>query len=169
MGMEAANGDCDAPEFSVNNGVVGVSPSGGDDSCNIQGALDAAKTMGYPTVRLANGDYNLSSIRVEKFSGSLEGTTRVGTVVNVMDESIDCTSMNLAGQAAAAIKFVEGRTAHPPDDADGRKSLRPAVPRVVFTRSTLPDSPTPKAAKTTSSSAWLTVWICCRRGRPTVP
>ena len=99
---------CDSGFVDLRNGVIEVSPTGIDDTINIQCALDEAKSNGLPTVKLERSDYFISHIQIENFNGTLEGTTRDDTVLVVLNNSVDCDALIDNGQAPAGIKFIRG-------------------------------------------------------------
>lgn len=102
---------CD-PDFVVidpNVLRINVLPTGSDDTENIQCALRAAADEGIPIVKLDQAAYFLSSISVEGFNGSFEGTTRSNSVIRILGGSISCNSIAGGGQIPAALKFIEGR------------------------------------------------------------
>ena len=88
--------------------VIKVTANGVDDTNNIQCALDAAASGGYPIVRLAPTTYFTSALLVKNFKGTFEGTTKATTIIEVLDHSIDCDAMRTAGMQHAVIKFVGG-------------------------------------------------------------
>ena len=88
--------------------VIEVAPTHLDDSDNIQCALDVATSSGVPIVRLRPTTYYISLLIVENFKGTLEGRTRTTTIIEVLDESINCELMNDYGLHASAIKFMNG-------------------------------------------------------------
>ena len=97
------------PDFvSFKDSVVIVAPTGADDTQNLQCALEVAAESGYPIVRLTANTYFISTLLVENFKGTFEGNTRVSTVIEVMDGSIDCAAMEDSGLTSSAIKFVGG-------------------------------------------------------------
>jgi len=102
---------CDEEFVGIDNNVlqVNILPTGSDDTENIQCGLELASASGIPVVKLQRATYFIGSVVVSDFSGSFEGTTRDTTVVRMLPDSIDCTAMTAAGQAPAALKFVEGR------------------------------------------------------------
>jgi hypothetical protein len=101
---------CDDDFVQLNNNelVINVAQTGGDDTANIQCALDEAAFNGFPTVRLDTGTYNISNLVVEDFNGTLEGSTQTSTFIDVLPQSIDCQAMENAGLTSSAIKFVGG-------------------------------------------------------------
>jgi len=107
-GLLAQSLACDADHVSLRNGVINVSPTGIDDTGNIQCALDAAKSNGIPKVRLNRSNYFISHVQISNFNGTLEGTTRDDTVLVILNNSIDCDAMIDDGQAPAGIKFISG-------------------------------------------------------------
>jgi len=105
-----SNTDCDAQFVTQNPDelVLDVVATGGDDTANIQCALNLAADTGIPVVRLAKAEYSISSILVKEFNGSFQGTTRDDSILNIADQSISCASMASQGLTPAAIKFVRG-------------------------------------------------------------
>jgi len=100
--------NCDGSFVSFDNNVVLVSPNGVDDTINIQCALDFANDNGVPTAKLTNGAFAISSLEVEGFNGSFEGTTKANTIVVVLDGSIDCAGTISGGRTSTAIRFIGG-------------------------------------------------------------
>lgn len=98
----------DYVKLKKNSQVILVSPNGFNDTFNIQCALDAAIRDGYPTVELTAGTFYTGGITVENFNGTLEGTTRASTIVETLNEVIDCTAMVNAGRAPSVFKFING-------------------------------------------------------------
>lgn len=93
---------------ALRTGRITVAANGVDDTQNIQCALDEAKRLRIPVVRLSDDVYYISSIQIEDFNGALEGLGRDSTTVVVLDASIDCAQMGENGQHPAAIKFIKG-------------------------------------------------------------
>lgn len=104
------NSDCDSQFVNQNPDelVLEITPTGADDTENIQCALDLAAKSGIPVVRLGKAEYTISSIIATKFNGSFQGTTRDDSILNIADQSISCTNMESQGLSSAAIKFVRG-------------------------------------------------------------
>lgn len=88
--------------------VIRVPANHIDDTYNLQCALEAAAELGVPTVKLASDTYFISQLFVENFNGTLEGTTKTSTIIEVLDQSINCDGMRAAGRIPSAIKFVGG-------------------------------------------------------------
>ena len=88
--------------------IVDVSPTGVDDTENIQCALDEGERKGVPIVRLGKGEFAISQIFVENFKGNFQGTTRSDTRLTIMDNSIDCFAIRANGRMDAVIKFAGG-------------------------------------------------------------
>lgn len=103
-------GGCDAGFVTLGDKAIEVTPTGVDDTDNIQCALEAVKTLhgGTPGVRLSAGDFFISSIIVENYKGYLQGETRDTTSLVVLNSSVNCAAMHSAGQAASALKFIKG-------------------------------------------------------------
>ena len=110
---EAAGIGCNREfvELDEANLLINVKPSGLDDTQNVQCALDFATEVGMPVVKLAKGTFNVSYLFAERFNGSLQGTTRASTTLNIIDGSIDCTFMESQGLTPSAIKFSQGEPA----------------------------------------------------------
>jgi len=88
--------------------VIDVAPTHGNDTDNIQCALDVAASSGVPVVRLEPATYFISLLIVEDFKGTFQGRTQATTIIEVLDQSIKCEVMNDFGLHASAIKFVKG-------------------------------------------------------------
>lgn len=102
---------CDDSYVQLDNNalVINVATTGVDDTANIQCALDAATSDGYPVVRLGAGTYFISGLMAENFKGTLEGKTKTSTIIEVPDRSVDCyLGMEFVGLTSAVIKFVKG-------------------------------------------------------------
>ena len=95
-------------QLASNELVIKVAATNNDDTDNIQCALDAAIETGIPTVRLAAGTYFISSLIAVDFKGTLEGRTTTSTIIEVLNQSINCEGMADAGLTPSVIKFVEG-------------------------------------------------------------
>lgn len=89
---------------------INVSANGVDDTLNLQCAIDFAASTGMPVVRLASATYRISQLTATDFVGSLSGTAKSGTVLEILDGSIDCSAMAAVGRTPAAIKFDGGNT-----------------------------------------------------------
>ncbi len=88
--------------------VIEVAPTHSDDSDNIQCAFDVATASGVPVVRLRPSTYFISLLIVENFNGTFEGRTQTKTIIEILNESINCELMNEFGMHATAIKFMKG-------------------------------------------------------------
>ena len=87
---------------------INVAANGVDDTLNLQCAMDFATSTGMPVVRLASATYRISQFTAMGFVGSLSGTTKSGTILKILDGSIDCSAMATAGRTPASIKFDGG-------------------------------------------------------------
>ena len=95
---------CD-PEVALNGAVIEVAASsGGDDTANIQCALDAAVRDGYREVFLTSASYGISAIEVTNYTGDLRGRSASNTVVNVLDSSLVCDT----AVPGTALRFNQG-------------------------------------------------------------
>ena len=94
---------CEA-EVSLDGGVIEVaSSSSGDDTANIQCALDAAADGGYKDVYLTSSAYAVGGIEVTNFRGDFRGKSSSSTTITVTDGALDCTK-------GAALRFNQGAT-----------------------------------------------------------
>jgi parallel beta-helix repeat protein len=76
------------------SGTILVSPSGGDDTANIQAAFDAAGPG--DIVQLTAGQFYTNAIYVEDFCGSLKGAGKDETLIDVL-KGLDPTDLGLVG------------------------------------------------------------------------
>ena len=108
--QETTLDDCDNDFVDLDNRelIIRVTPTGIDDTANIQCALDSAANIGIPIVSLSAGDFFIRNVFVERFNGSFQGTTRASTRLNIIDNSIDCALLEGQGLTPAAIKFGQG-------------------------------------------------------------
>ena len=82
--------DLDCPsEVSLNGGSIEVEASdSGDDTDNIQCALDAAIEGGYRDGFLVSGEYSIGPIEATGFVGDLRGAGKVRTSLAIRDSSL---------------------------------------------------------------------------------
>ncbi len=89
-------------EVELDGGIVKVqSTADGDDTDNIQCALDAAVTGGYKDVYLTSDAYSIGGVTANDYEGRLRGRSFDLTTINVIDNSLDCTT-------GAALRFIVG-------------------------------------------------------------
>ena len=62
-----------------------ISPTGGDDTSNIQCAFDSAVDQGVPKIKLSKGSFQISSISATDFRGSFEGLSDKATTIKIED------------------------------------------------------------------------------------
>jgi hypothetical protein len=78
---------------AVNGGTIEVASVQGDDSGNIQCALNAAADGGYGTVFLTSPRYEIGDyIFVDEFTGELRGVSKANTLVQVQDGYLACNA-----------------------------------------------------------------------------
>ena len=87
----------------LNGGTIEVSSSSGNDTENIQCALDAAVSGGYRDVFLVSAQYEISGVSARGFVGDLRGASKASTLVSVADSSLSCDAV-----PGAAMEFVVG-------------------------------------------------------------
>jgi len=89
---------------SLNGGTIEVeADASGDDTENIQCALDAATDGGYRDVFLTSADYSIGAIAVTGFIGDLRGRSKANTTVTIQDSSLTCD-----GAVGVALEFRVG-------------------------------------------------------------
>ena len=89
---------------SLNGGTIEVeADASGDDTENIQCALDAASAGGYRNVSLTSTDYSIGAIAVTGFVGDLTGRSKTNTTVTIQDSSLTCD-----GAMGVALEFRLG-------------------------------------------------------------
>lgn len=93
---------CGAREVQLKNNFIQIEPNGLDDTANIQCALDLAVERNIPEIRLARGDFYISTLAVQNFRGTLQGGGKAFTRVRLKEDSIDCAS------SSSAITFAGG-------------------------------------------------------------
>lgn len=106
--VNALENICDASFVTLEGAGLYIEPSGADDTESIQCALNSAVEQGIGLVKLQKGDFFISSLVVDGFSGALSGVSKSNTTLTVMEDSVDCAGMELAGTYASAIQFREG-------------------------------------------------------------
>ena len=89
-------------EVELDGGIIKVqSTADGDDTDNIQCALDAAISGGYKDVYLTSDAYSIGGVTANDYEGRLRGRSFDLTTINVIDNSLDCTT-------GAALRFIVG-------------------------------------------------------------
>ena len=91
------------------NGTVTLSPSGEDDTSNLQCAFDEAVSRNLPRVRLSQGEFFVSSVEVVNFTGTFQGAGREQSSIKWLRDSIDCKPLFDSGDFAAMLRFRLGR------------------------------------------------------------
>jgi len=106
--VNALENTCDVSFVTLEGAGLYIEPSGTDDTENIQCALNSAVEQGIGLVKLQKGDFFISSLVVDGFNGAFSGVSKSNTTLTVMEDSVDCAGMELAGTYASAIQFREG-------------------------------------------------------------
>ena len=89
---------------SLDGGTIEVeADASGDDTENLQCALDAAAAGGYRNVSLTSPDYSIGAIIVTGFVGDLTGRSKANTTVTIQDSSLSCD-----GAIGVALEFRLG-------------------------------------------------------------
>lgn len=86
-----------------------ISASGGDDTATIQCALDSAARQGIGTVKLARGQFNVTSLKTVGFNGIFQGTSKADTVILIDNEFANCGET--WADAVPIIEFAGGNVA----------------------------------------------------------
>ena len=82
-----------ADAVSVDGGTIKVASVSGDDSGNIQCALDLAADDGYGTVLLTSSTYEIADyIYVDAFTGELKGVSKANTLLQVQNGYLACNN-----------------------------------------------------------------------------
>jgi len=90
--------ECDHQYVKVHDNTVKVLPTGGDDTENLQCALDLATSMSWAKVKLIAGDYHTSFLEAEGFHGVFKGAGREKTTILTLPDGLDCvTRLDEAG------------------------------------------------------------------------
>lgn len=104
----AAAATCDDAYVHIDGDTVTVSPTGTDDTANLQCALDVAASLPWAHVVLEAGDYSTSFLEVEGFHGVLEGAGQDETTVMTLPEGLDCIAQSQARRVVSLIVFGSG-------------------------------------------------------------
>jgi len=97
--------DC-SDAVSLSGAVVIVQSVSGDDTDNLQCAIDAAVAGKYTEVRLQPGDYEITALEFRKYTGIFGGAGFEDTFVTVEDGGMECSSST----NNAVLKSVLGNT-----------------------------------------------------------
>ena len=100
--------DCDHHYVKVHGNTVKVLPTGGDDTANLQCALDLASSMPWAKVKLIAGDYHTSFLEAEGFHGVFKGAGRDHTTILTLAEGLDCNARFLEAGDAMLLMFEGG-------------------------------------------------------------
>jgi hypothetical protein len=101
--------DADFVEFDQGSQVIRVAPTGADDTSNVQCSADLAIERNVPTIALEKATYRVSDMVVfDRFKGSLQGGSTEDTIIEVLNNSIDCLVIWNGGQLPAVFKFIAG-------------------------------------------------------------
>lgn len=87
----ALENECSADFVSLDGASYLVKPSGDDDTENIECALNSAVNQGISTVKLHTGNFQVSSLEILNFEGSLQGLSKKATTLFIEDYTFDCT------------------------------------------------------------------------------
>ena len=79
---------CGSAFVELSNGTITISPTGDDDTNNLQCAFDEAVSNGYPIISLTAGDFSIySDIVVNQFTGKFTGAGLNRTLINAKGSS----------------------------------------------------------------------------------
>ena len=97
-----ASADCGAA-VEIGPSSITVTPESGADTENLQCALGHAADNGIPTVSLDEGAFDIASVSVTGFDGTLTGKSQSKTVVNIIADGVDCDAPD-----PSALRFYAG-------------------------------------------------------------
>ena len=108
--LTAISGAVNAQDLScpstvtLNGGTLEVaSDNSGDDTENLQCALDFASEAGFRDIFLTSKTYNIGAVSAIGFRGDFRGKSKKNTVVNIQNGALSCTEA-----MGAAIEFQVG-------------------------------------------------------------
>ncbi len=84
--------NCDASYVTLDGTTINVTATGSDDTSNIQCALDAAVSGGFPIVELDEGTFYAANITVKNFKGTFQGANKTNTELIALDGAFQCPS-----------------------------------------------------------------------------
>jgi hypothetical protein len=93
----------------IDGTTYAISASGGDDTATIQCALDSATRQGIGTVKLARGEFNVTSLKTVGFNGTFQGTSKADTVLIIDNGFASCGEVS--ADAAPMFEFAGGNVA----------------------------------------------------------
>lgn len=108
--------DC-APSVTISGDLIFVTPTGGEDTANLQCALDAAIRASRPmTIQLTAGTFSIAQLVAKGFLGTLRGAGRDRTVIENVPRPLPVTFMDhfLVGEPGpenpwpTLLAFVDG-------------------------------------------------------------
>jgi hypothetical protein len=114
---QGTRSSCDSRSVAVHGDVIRVTPAHGDDTANLQCALDAAIARGRATtVELAPGTFRTAQLVAKNFVGALRGAGIGTTTITKVDHPLPVTPVDfwLAGEPSASnpwpslVAFVDG-------------------------------------------------------------
>ena len=103
LAQDAADCLADAPAIQVLGSSIEVTSEQGNDTGNLQCALDAAVAEGISTIKLVSSEYTVDQVSVTGFSGALSGKSKSGTTLNMAEAGVDCSAAD-----ATVLRFYVG-------------------------------------------------------------
>ena len=100
---------CDSDYVHVDGKNITVLPSGGDDTANLQCALDLGVAMPWARVMLVEGDYYTSFLEAEGFHGVFRGESRHKTTLKTLPDGLDCIARGDQAGDLALVTFAASR------------------------------------------------------------
>ena len=97
---------CDSDYVQVDGKNITVLPSGGDDTTNLQCALDLGVAMPWAKVMLVDGDYYTSFLEAEGFHGVFKGEGREETTLKTLPDGLDCVALRAEANDLAVLTFA---------------------------------------------------------------
>lgn len=88
---------------TIGGSKISVASEAGNDTANLQCALDAAIEQGISKIELTSSDYTIDSVTALGFRGSLSGISKSGTRLTLAAGGVDC-----AADDPSALRFYVG-------------------------------------------------------------
>lgn len=104
----AAATTCDDAYVHIDGDTITVSPTGNDDTINLQCALDMAASLPWARVVLEANDYYTSFLEVEGFHGVFQGAGLTETRLMTLPEGLDCIERSQQRRHVVLLAFGGG-------------------------------------------------------------
>ena len=102
VSVATAQTDCGGA-VTVGGSKISVASEAGNDTANLQCALDAAAQAGISRIELTSSEYTVDSITALGFRGSISGVSKASTIMKLAAGGVDC-----AANDPSALRFYVG-------------------------------------------------------------